>query len=332
MKYLGRISDPKDLVTKEYVDNAAGSGSYNDLTNKPQINNVTLSGNKTPAQLGLAPASHSHSGTFTPEVEVTGASYTPAGSVSTPTITVTPTTTNIKATASGTAVGADGTATVLTGVKASGTATFVKSYPGATSKLATTSVGSASGWSAGSLPSLGTAISADDITAWSAGSHSANIQPNVLIGASVSDGTLTISTGTQSHSFTAPSLSYTERIIPNVTGVGTLPSLTVSSKTVATGSLAADATGATVMTGLGTASTETGVTGVAANGTATALTGVKVTAQPAIALATGATAGTGVISVATGISSASSSKPTFTGTTATITPTVEGVEGTVTVS
>lgn len=57
------------------------------------------------------------------------------------TVTVTPTTTNIKATASGTAVGSDGTDT------------FVKSYPGATSKLATTTVpnvtsaGTASTWS-----------------------------------------------------------------------------------------------------------------------------------------------------------------------------------------
>lgn len=50
------------------------------------------------------------------------------GSDATFTTTVTPTTTNVKATASGTAVGADGTDT------------FVKSYPGATSKLATTTV------------------------------------------------------------------------------------------------------------------------------------------------------------------------------------------------
>ena len=63
------------------------------------------------------------------------------GSGATFTTTVTPTTAVIKATASGTAVGADGTDT------------FVKSYPGATSKLATTTVpnvtsaGSASTWS-----------------------------------------------------------------------------------------------------------------------------------------------------------------------------------------
>ena len=35
---------------------SGGSGDYDDLTNKPQIGGVTLSGNKTAAQLGLAPA------------------------------------------------------------------------------------------------------------------------------------------------------------------------------------------------------------------------------------------------------------------------------------
>ena len=34
-----------------------GTGDYNDLSNKPSIGGVTLSGNKTPAQLGLAAAS-----------------------------------------------------------------------------------------------------------------------------------------------------------------------------------------------------------------------------------------------------------------------------------
>ncbi len=50
--------------------------------------------------------------------------------------------------------------------------------------------------------------------------------------------------------------------------------------------------------------TVTAITGLGTPSTATVLTGVKVTAQPTIALTTGATAGTGVISVATGISSA----------------------------
>lgn len=82
------------------------------------------------------------------------------------------------------------------------------------------SIGSASGWSAGSLPALGDAISADDITQWSEGSATS---------LSYSNGILTIKAGS------APSLSYTARSIPNVTSVGSLPSLTVAEKTVMAG-------------------------------------------------------------------------------------------------
>ena len=44
----------------DYADGGSGSSSYNDLTDKPSINSVTLSGNKTSANLGLANASHTH--------------------------------------------------------------------------------------------------------------------------------------------------------------------------------------------------------------------------------------------------------------------------------
>ena len=161
------------------------------------------------------------------------------GSDATFTTTVTPTTTNIKATASGTAVGADGTDT------------FVKSYPGATSKLSTTSV------------------------------------PNVTNAGSASTWTFTMGTD---HTGTGGADESETLIISGANG--SAPTLGTAI-TCATGSLAANASGASVMTGLGTATT------------ASALTGVKVTTQPTVALATGATAGTGVISVATGITSAS---------------------------
>lgn len=154
------------------------------------------------------------------------------GSDATFTTTVTPATTNIKATASGTAVGADGTDT------------FVKSYPGTTSKLATTSI------------------------------------PNVTAAGSASTWAFAMGTGDDAETL----------IISGANG--SAPTLGTAI-TAATGSLAANGGGASVMTGLGTATT------------ASALTGVKVTSQPAVALATGAIAGTGVISVATGITSAS---------------------------
>ena len=162
------------------------------------------------------------------------------GSDATFTTTDTPTTTNIKATASGTAVGA------------SGTDTFVKSYPGATSKLATTSI--------------------PNVT----GNTSATLQ--FAMGTGNDSETLIIS-GT---GFASNSNTYTA----TNTTLGT-------AITAATGSLASNGGGDSVMTGLGTATT------------GSAVTGVSVTSQPTIALATGATAGTGVISVATGITSAS---------------------------
>lgn len=153
------------------------------------------------------------------------------GSSATFTTTVTPTTTNIKATASGGAV------------TASGTDTFVKSYPGATSKLATTSV------------------------------------PNVTSAGAASTWAFSMGTGADSETL----------IISGANG--SAPTLGTAI-TAATGSLAANGGGDSVMTGLGDATT------------GSAVTGVSMSTQPTIALSTGATAGTGVISVATGITSA----------------------------
>ena len=72
--------------------------------------------------------------------------------------------------------------------------------------------------------------------------------------------------------------------------------------TVATGSLNDNGSGASVATGITSASTSAN-----SKDEVTAITGVSVSSQPTVALSTGATAGTGVISVATGITSASTS-------------------------
>lgn len=187
------------------------------------------------------------------------------GSSATFTTTVTPATTNIKATASGTAVGADGTDT------------FVKSYPGATSKLATTTVPNVTGNTDVSVP---------------------NITANTSVTANKSTWTFTMGTGDDAETLIIGGGNGSDVTATNTTlgAANTASKVTLgTAKTVATGSLSANGSGDAVMTGLGTATT------------ASALTGVKVTTQPTIALATGATAGTGVISVATGISSASTS-------------------------
>ena len=46
---------PRNVLTGRLLAGGGGGGTtdYNDLTNKPQINNVTLSGNKTSSDLGL---------------------------------------------------------------------------------------------------------------------------------------------------------------------------------------------------------------------------------------------------------------------------------------
>ena len=145
----------------------------------------------------------------------------------------------------------------------------------------TVSIGSASNWSAGSVPTLGTAIAADDITAWTTNTPTAVTKKTVVTSATFNtvvtgctkktvvtsasgatasyangiatftDGSfstgdsVTVTTGASGSASTgdsvtvtagtAASLSYTARSIPNVTSVGTAPSLTVTSTTVATG-------------------------------------------------------------------------------------------------
>lgn len=89
---------------------------------------------------------------------------------------------------------------------------------GSTPTLGTAiAVKSVKSWTAGSAPTLGTAIAADDITAWDAGS---------LPTAVVTGENLTLNFGS------LPSLSYTARSIPNVTSAGTAASLTTEDKSI----------------------------------------------------------------------------------------------------
>lgn len=74
-------------------------------------------------------------------------------------------------------------------------------------------VGAASGWNAGSAPTLGTAIDTDDITEWSSGSASSAV---------VEGGVLRITNSV------VPTLNYTARTVPNITDVGSVPQLTVT--------------------------------------------------------------------------------------------------------
>lgn len=200
------------------------------------------------------------------------------GSDATFSTTVTPTTTNIKATASGAAVGADGTAAAITGFGAHSTETFVKSVTAdTTKKLVTTTVPNVTGNTDVSIPNV---TNAGTASTWS-----------FAMGSGTDAETLIIS-GANS---TAPTLG-TALSASKVT-LGT-------AKTVATGAATTSGTGAAVVTDVTIGDSASAITALGTPTTSNCLTGVKVTAQPTVALATGATAGTGVVSVATGISSA----------------------------
>ena len=200
------------------------------------------------------------------------------GSDATFTTTVTPSTTNIKATASGTTVGANGTAAAITGFGAHTTDTFVKSVTAETNKkLVTTTVPNVTGNTNVSIPNV---TSVGSASTW-----------GFAMGTGDSAETLIISGANG----TAPTLG-TALSASKVT-LGT-------AKTVATGAATTSGTGAAVVTGVTIGDSAAAITALGTPTTSNCLTGVKVTAQPTVALATGAASATGVVQVATGITSA----------------------------
>ena len=220
----------------------------------------------------------------------------------------TATTTKLSATASGTAVGANGTVDAITGFEAHTTdtalgtgATFTTTVTPATSKMVT---------STASKVTLGTAISASQVTANDVDASKVSVTAGTSAkwGASVSaDGVLSFSwttntpTAVTSTAVTASKVTTSSVSIPNVTAS--------TDVTVATGSLSSTGTGSTVATGITSAATSvntsdtvTAITALGKPKLATVLTGVKVTAQPTIKLSSGTT---GDVTVATGISAIS---------------------------
>lgn len=180
-----------------------------------------------------------------------------------------------------------------------GTETFIKSYSGATSKLVTTTVTGVSGSTTASKATAGTAFNVLDgvsiaensstatgrvqyvksisnlslggTTTFNTDAMKASVDSNgVLTLAAAGTGTVTLNpTVTTKHL----SVSGNEKsITPYAFTDVTVPTAASAATTVATGSLNANGTGASVMTGLGTASTDT------------ALKGVKVTTQPVFSI------------------------------------------------
>ena len=189
-------------------------------------------------------------------------------SVTEPTISVTPSTTYLGATASGTAVGADGTASAVTGYVSPTTDTFVKSVSAETNKkLVTTTI--------------------------------PNVTGNTSVTANKSTWTFTMGSGDASETLIIGGGNGSDVTATNTT-LGT-------AITAATGATDANGTGDSIVTGVTIGSSASAITGLGTPSTATVLTGVKVTSQPTVALASNNATATGRVQVATGISSASAS-------------------------
>lgn len=167
----------------------------------------------------------------------------------------------LQATVGNAAVGVATDGSAITALGTPSTETFVKSYPGATSKLVTTSVPN--------VTSAGTAAS------WSA----------------------TVSNEVLSFAWTANT-----------------PATLGTAITAATGALAANGGGSSVMTGLGTAVTASGVTGYADPTTDTFAKTVTVTTQPTVTLSEESATATGRVPVVTDVSTSGTNAVTFTTT------------------
>jgi len=233
---------------------------------------------------------------------------------STPTITVTPSTTNVKATASGggAAWNSKDTKTVVTGytIAAANKDTFVKSVTAETGKnLVTTTVPNVTGNTSVTIPNVtgNTNVTIPNVT--SAGSASTW---NFAMGSGDAAETLIIS-GANS---TAPTLGTALSASKVTLGTALTATNTTlgTAKTVATGATSTTGTGDAVVTGVTVGDSADALISLPSPSTASVIgsSATFTNTQPTVALATGATAGTGVVSVATGISSATSTQPTVT--------------------
>ena len=168
-----------------------------------------------------------------------------------------PVVTGIGLSKKGTSSAADTTprAYIFNGIKGNTTTWANMAEVVTTKNIKTATVGSASAgtaiaadditaWSAGTAPSLTvTSVACDDITAWSAGTlptlGTAIPADDITAWSAGSLPSLTYNSTNHSLTFsqgTLPSLSYTAKSIPNVTGVGTLPSLSYTARSVGSAS------------------------------------------------------------------------------------------------
>lgn len=194
--------------------------------------------------------------------------------------------TNVKATASGggAAWNSKDQKTVVTGYTPDDD-TFVKTISATSQKLVTTSLTGVSG-----STSVNNYTRTGQTTATGATTASTS-NDNILKGVSVSNGVLTFGAATLN--------TQTTGSVGSASSV-TVPVAAANATTVATGKVAAsDSNGATVVTAASAGSSGTALTDLGTPTTATVIGSASTftNTQPTIALATGATAGTGVVSL-----------------------------------
>lgn len=159
------------------------------------------------------------------------------------------------------------TGTALTGLGDPSTDTFVKSYPGSTSKLTTTfitgvqsSTTTASKATAGTAVAVAKAGTAVTVASGSLGTETDTRTANTpMWGATVVNETLSFTFKPLSTTSVTPAVS-NGSITPYTFADVTVPIKNTSATTVATGAVAAGSSGASVMTGLGTPTTASAVT------------------------------------------------------------------------
>lgn len=230
------------------------------------------------------------------------------------------TTKYVKASASGTTVGVATSGSAITDLGTASTDTFVKSYPGATSKLTTTTVTGVSGSTTASKATAGTAVSvaktgtAVTCATGSLGTETSTRSANTpMFGCTVNDEILSFTFKPLATTSVTPAAS-NGTITPYTFTDVTVPKAASSATTVATGAVAANSSGATVMTGLGTATTASAVTGYAEPSTETFAKTVSVTAQPTVSLSTATTTSTGAVKYVEEVSTSGTDNVTFTTT------------------
>lgn len=213
------------------------------------------------------------------------------------------TTKHLTASASGTEVGVATSAAAITNLGTPSTDTFVKSYPGTTSKLVTTSViGVGSSTTTASKATAGTAVNvattdtAKTVATGSLGAETSTRGANTpMWGATVTNETLSFTFKPMSTDSVTPAKA-NGTITPYTFSDVTVPIKNSSSTTVATGSLASTGGGDTVMTGLGTATTASAVTEYGAPSSDTFAKTVAVTSQPSVTLTSGDSSSSGSVS------------------------------------